>query len=111
MSGAPETGERQLLSLLGIAARAGALVYGTGAVRQAVREGEAVAVVVAVDSSATQQQKLLPLLRRRGVPAVGVASQDTLGSAVGRGTLSAVGISEASFARRIVELGPPLSSL
>ena len=59
--------ERALLDLVGLAARAGALVHGTDATRRAVREGSVLLVLVAGDAAAGQMGKLLPLLEARGV--------------------------------------------
>ncbi|MBI4408898.1 MAG: ribosomal L7Ae/L30e/S12e/Gadd45 family protein [Gemmatimonadetes bacterium] len=92
------------LRLLGLAARAGALVAGTERVREAVRAGRAAYVVVAADASANSRGKLLPLLTARGVPHAVALDRHALGSAVGRGPLSAIGLTDASFAGRVREL-------
>lgn len=102
--------ERQLLDLLGLAARAGALLTGTAAVRQGVRDGEVRTVLLAADASPTQQQKLLPLLEARGVPLRALASRARFGAALGRGPVSAVGICNENFARRIAELASVVTS-
>jgi len=59
--------ERRLLDLLGLATRAGRVIGGTDAVRKGVRDGAVRLVILAADSSPTQQGKLLPLLLARGV--------------------------------------------
>jgi ribosomal protein L7Ae-like RNA K-turn-binding protein len=100
----PAAPERALLSLLGLAARARATVTGTGAARGAVREGKAAAVLLAADASPTQAAKLLPLLRARGTPFAVCLTQDELGTALGRGRVSAVAVTDPNLARRIVEL-------
>lgn len=93
-----------VLPLLGLAARAGTLVPGTGRVREAVRAGVVRFVVVAGDASENARDKLLPLLAARGVPHAVVFDRTALGAAVGRSPLSAVGITDASLAGRVAEL-------
>jgi ribosomal protein L7Ae-like RNA K-turn-binding protein len=92
------------LRLLGLAARAGRVVPGTERVREAVRAGGVQFVVVAADASAGAMDKLLPLLERRGVAHAVDFDRAALGGAVGRAPLSAVGVSDASLARRLREL-------
>ena len=100
--------ERALLDLLGLAARAGKLVHGTDGTRRAVRDGEVRAVILAADTSPTQSQKLIPLLEARGVRFAVCLGRDTLGAALGRAAVSAVGITEQNFARRALELAAAL---
>lgn len=102
--------EKALADLLGLAARARGLVHGTDMTRKAVREGEVRCVVLAGDASPTQAQKILPLLQARGVPFHVCLSREALGSAIGRGPVSAVGITNDSFAKRAAVLAAALSS-
>jgi ribosomal protein L7Ae-like RNA K-turn-binding protein len=92
--------QRQLLDLLGLAARAGRVVSGTDAVRQAVREGQVTLVILAADASPTQRAKLTPLLEARQVKHYSLLSREQLGGAIGRGPVSALGVADANFARR-----------
>lgn len=105
----PRGTSRALLSLLGLAARAGALARGTDAARGAARQGTLKGALVAADASPTQRQKLEPLLEARGIPFAVCMSRDELGGALGRGPVSAVGITQESFARRALELAGALS--
>ena len=92
------------LRLLGLAARAGALLPGTERVREAVRAGSMRLVIVAADASANSLDKLVPLLEKRRVPHVVRFDRAQLGDAVGKAPLSAVGLTDASFAARLQEL-------
>src|SRR5687767_5540110 len=89
------------LRLLGLAARAGALLPGTERVREAARSGSLLFAIVAEDTSDNSQDKLLPLLKTRGVPHVVAFARDQLGGAVGRAPLSAVGVTNASLAKQL----------
>jgi ribosomal protein L7Ae-like RNA K-turn-binding protein len=101
---------RALLDLLGLAARARAVTFGTDATRAAVRDGEARCVILAADVSPTQAQKLVPLVQARGVPCFRCLTREEIGAAVGRASVSAVGFTQESFARRAAELAAAIPS-
>jgi ribosomal protein L7Ae-like RNA K-turn-binding protein len=91
------------LQLLGLAARAGALLPGTERVREAARRGAVHFVIVAADTSENSNDKLLPLLEKRGVPHVVAFTRAELGVAVGHAPLSAVGITQKSLAKSVAK--------
>jgi ribosomal protein L7Ae-like RNA K-turn-binding protein len=89
------------LALLGLAQRAGAVSRGTEATRRAIRKGEARLVVVADDASRVQLDKIDKANRSRGLRTVTVPTRAQLGAALGAGPLSAVAVTQASFARQV----------
>ena len=95
---------RRVLELLGLAARAGGLITGIDSVRRAAREDQVFRVILAEDAAPGQQGKLTPLLEARRVPFHTLFTRDELGGAVGRGDVSAIGITDSNFARRTGEL-------
>ena len=90
-----------VLRLLGLARRAGAVVSGTEAVRGAIRQGEARLILMAEDAAAPQLEKVRRTLKNRAVPQVVLGDQAILGAAVGRAPVSAVAVTGASFAAEI----------
>ncbi len=105
---AAEVSEKALLDLLGLAARSGSVVAGTDLVRRAVRHGKIAAVLVAADASPTQREKLVPLLEARRIRYQVVLRREQLGGALGRSPVSAVAVTNESFAGRLVELAAAL---
>ncbi len=96
--------------MLGLAARAGAVIPGTERVREAARSGSLHFVLVASDLSDNSRDKLLPLLESRQVPYAIVSDRDALGGAVGRAPLCALGITERKLAARVKEIIEHLST-
>lgn len=94
------------LRYLGLAARAGATVPGTERVREAVRAGAAVLVLLAADVSDNSRAKLMPLLTARGVPHTVAFTRAELGWAIGRSPLGAVAVTDAGLAGRIAAALP-----
>jgi ribosomal protein L7Ae-like RNA K-turn-binding protein len=90
-----------LLQVLGLAQRAGALVRGTEAVRQAMRAGRVALVLTATDAAPGQVGKLEGLVRGGAVPWLKPATRQELGAAVGAPPLSAVGVVSDAWAVRL----------
>ena len=99
-----EVPRRRVLDLLGLSARAGGVITGTGSGRQAVRDERIHRVFLAEDAAPGQRQKLEPLLQARQVPSHIMFSRVELGSAVGRSPVSALGVTDPKLARRIGEM-------
>ena len=93
-----------MLQLIGLAARAGAIAWGTERVRDATRKGRVRFAVVAADLTDTGRDKLIPLLEGRGVDFAVRYTRAELGSAVGRGPLAAIGVTHSGFAERLEAL-------
>jgi ribosomal protein L7Ae-like RNA K-turn-binding protein len=95
---------RAVFDLLGLSARAGALVIGINAARAAVREGGIRRVILAADAAEGQRNKLVPLLDARRIPYDIAFTREELGAAAGRAPASAVGLTNAQLAQRLGEV-------
>lgn len=106
MTTSPGKTRIDVLRFLGLAHRAGAVVRGTGAVRDALRKGDAHLVVMARDASPTQTKKITGLLKHREVPSVVSWTQAELGQALGGQPVSAVAVTQPGFAASFLEKLP-----
>lgn len=100
----------ELLSLLGLARRANALSTGAEECRRAIRNGVARVVVMAGDASPAQRTKVEALAKAREVPVLVVESRMALGHAVGEPPLTAVAVTQATLAARVLAVGSDPSS-
>jgi ribosomal protein L7Ae-like RNA K-turn-binding protein len=98
-----ETAAADALSFLGLARRAGAVATGTERARQALRAGVAKLVLVAEDASAVQLKKVEGIAEKRGIPRVALGDRVALGGAVGEPPLSAIAVTDATFAQGLLE--------
>jgi ribosomal protein L7Ae-like RNA K-turn-binding protein len=57
--------------------------------------------ILATDASENTKDKLVPLLEASGVPWAGRFDRDTLGRAIGKAPVSAIGVTGREFAARI----------
>jgi ribosomal protein L7Ae-like RNA K-turn-binding protein len=93
----------EALALLGIARRAGAVVTGTDATRRSLRKHDVRLVLLAQDGSQVQRRKVIPLAQAQGIPWKNLGDRAQLGSAVGEGPLTAVGVLKGGFAKSLLE--------
>ena len=91
-----------MLRLLGIARRAGSLIAGSEAVKDAARSGSLRAVVFARDASANAVRRIAPSVERQGVRWSACGDRTTLGASLGKGPIAVVGITDASLARAVL---------
>lgn len=90
------------LGLLGLGARAGSVVVGTGGVRTALQREEVRLVVVAADYSPRTEEKVLRLARAKGVQALTGPAAAELGRRLGRGAVQAVAVRDRNLAAGII---------
>lgn len=95
--------EDALLDAVGLARRAGRLAVGTRAVLEAAERGELDAAVVAGDAGGNALDRLAPLLEG-ATPTVRAADRRSLGRALGRGPVVAVGVTDPGLGRKIRRL-------
>jgi ribosomal protein L7Ae-like RNA K-turn-binding protein len=94
-----------LAALLGLGFRGRLIVVGVEQVRGEARKGEVKLALVAHDASRHSRDKVLPLLRAKGVEVIEWLTADELGAAVGREQTAAVGITDAGLARGVRAIG------
>jgi ribosomal protein L7Ae-like RNA K-turn-binding protein len=95
-------GEIPVPGMIGLAKRAGAVVTGVPAVRQAIRDGRAQIVLTAKDASAGQLAKVEGILAHRPVVQKTVGSMSALGEVVGKPPIAALAITDRGFAKAIL---------
>lgn len=96
--------KNRVLSLLGIARRAGRLSLGHDAVQESIEKGEAKLVLLARDISPRTAEKVQDTAKRQGVPLIGMAdTMDEIGMALGK-RIGVLSVNDQGFAKRLTEL-------
>ena len=80
-------------------------MVGVEQVRVEAKKGTLRLAVIAHDASRHSREKVIPLLRAKGVDIIEVLSADELGAAFGREQTAAVGITDAGLARGVRAIG------
>ena len=92
-----------ILSLLGLCAKAGKCCSGEFQVEKAVKEKKANLVIVAQDASDLTKKSYKDMCLYYKVPVYIYASKEDLGHCIGKDIRSAVGILDEGFANSIVK--------
>jgi ribosomal protein L7Ae-like RNA K-turn-binding protein len=95
---------RKLLGLIGLGVRGRGALVGVQQVREAAKRGKLHLAIAAPDASSNSLDKVLPLLRARGIMVIEGPSAAELGSAAGRETTTVIGIVDRGLAKGIKAL-------
>lgn len=90
-----------VLRLIGLGVRGRLVAVGVDRTREAAFKGTLRLAVVASDASPNSRDKIVPLLKGRGVTMIETASADELGRVVGRAATAVVGVLDAKLARGV----------
>ncbi len=99
----------RVYKLLGLAYRAGKVIWGYNAVMTALANNELLFLLLAVDSSTRLKAKFSAVCRRKTVQPTIFGDKITIGRALGKPPCAVVGIIDKNFARiieqRVREVG------
>lgn len=91
----------RVIALLGLGYRGRLAVVGVEQVRKAAQKRDLALALVAHDAAANSREKVIPLLRAKGIRFVEAFSTVELGDALGRAPAAAVGIVDRQLAKGI----------
>lgn len=95
----------KIFGMLGLARRAGKLIYGSDAAVNAVCSGKAKAVILAADASDRTKKLMRNKCASFETPLFEVeAGCEELGKKLGKSGISVLGISDINFAKAIINL-------
>jgi len=91
-----------VMSLLGLAQRAGKIVSGQFAVERAVKTGKVRCLIVAADSSAATKKSYQEQAKFYGIQYLEMLSKEQLGVAIGKPPRAVIGVLDENFSQAIV---------
>lgn len=98
------TDKNRVLSMLGLATRAGKVAAGEFSVEKAVKSGRAVLVIVAEDASENTKKLFTNMCAYYRVPFCIYAAKDALGHAMGKEVRASVALTDRGFADAVLKL-------
>ncbi|SEO79991.1 L7Ae/L30e/S12e/Gadd45 family ribosomal protein [Propionispora vibrioides] len=93
--------EQRVMSLLGLAQKAGKIVSGELAVEKAVRSGKAKLIVVAADGSDNTKKAYQNMAAYYKLPFYEILSKDVLGQCIGKHNRAALAVIDEGFSRSL----------
>lgn len=95
--------QSKVLSLVGLATKAGRTVSGEFSTEKAVKSGNAALVIVAGDASDNTKKKFKNMCDFYSVPIYFYEDKDTLGRAMGKEFRASLAVTDAGFAEGIIK--------
>lgn len=95
--------QNKVLSLVGLATKAGKTVSGEFSTEKAVKSGTAFVVIVAGDASDNTKKKFKNMCDFYSVPIYFYEDKDTLGHAMGKEFRASLAVTDAGFAKGIMK--------
>ncbi|HWR07314.1 L7Ae/L30e/S12e/Gadd45 family ribosomal protein [Sporomusa sp.] len=95
--------EQKLMSLLGLAQKAGKVVSGDFAVQGALKSGKARLLIIAKDASNSTKKEYQYQAEFRNIAVYCALSKDQLGNSIGKALRAAVVITDEGFVKLVVK--------
>ena len=95
--------DKKVLSMFGLAARAGKIASGEFQTENAVKSQTAFLVIVAQDASDNTKKKFSNTCEFYGVPRYFFGTKDELGHAIGKEMRSSLAITDEGFAKSLIK--------
>lgn len=93
----------KVLSMIGLAAKAGKVVSGEFMTEQKSKEGKAYLVIVALDASANTKKNFHDMCEFYKIPIMDYGSKESLGHAIGKELRASIAVLDAGFADSIIK--------
>ena len=94
--------QNKILSMLGLAARAGALKSGEFAVEQTVKSNKALLVIVAADASEGTKKHFHDMCSYRDIPIYEYATKDELGRCIGKESRASIALTDEGIVKGLI---------
>lgn len=94
----------KVLSMLGMATRAGKVVSGEFSVEKSVKTGKSCLVIVAEEASDNTKKMFTNMCTYYNVPIYFYSSKEILGHAIGKNSRASVSVQDNGFANTIINL-------
>lgn len=94
---------RKVLSLIGLATKAGKTASGEFSTEKAVKSGKGYLVIVAEDASANTQKKFRNMCEFYEVPMYVLGDRESLGRAAGKEFRASLAVLDASFSEAMIK--------
>ena len=95
--------QNKVLSLIGLATKAGRISSGEFSAEKAVKEGKAALVIVATDASDNTHKKFRNMCTYYKVPLYFFGAKDSLGHAIGKEVRASLAVLDEGFAKAMVK--------
>ena len=93
----------KVLSLIGLASKAGRIASGEFSTEKSVKTGKAFLVITAQDASENTRKKFHDMCTYYQVPFYIIGSKEVLGRAIGKEYRASLGLTDENFSRAVIK--------
>ncbi len=93
----------KILSMIGLARRAGAAQIGAFLTERSIREGSCELIILATDTARNNTKKFLNASKSYEIPLIVYSTKEDMSQALGKENVVVVGISDKNFAKGITD--------
>lgn len=94
---------KKVYGLLGLARRAGKIVFGTESVMQAIEKRKVKAIVIAQDAAERTKRHFIEQAQEKNIPIREVDNMENLSKSIGQENKAIVGIMDGNFSKQIIK--------
>lgn len=94
----------KFLSFLGLTRKSGNLIAGGNLAEAAIKRGKVCLLLLAQDASDGTKKSFRDMSRSFNVEILEVSTKDDLGSAIGKGQISVIGVTDQIMSKKLKEL-------
>ena len=94
----------KICGLLGLATRAGKVVFGTEAVLKEIEKNRTKLVIIAIDASERTKMKFKNICNEKNIPIKEALMMDELSKTIGKDNKAVLGIKDINFSNEIIKI-------
>ena len=94
----------KICGLLGLARKAGKLIFGTEACKQEIESNKVKLVIIATDASERTKMNFKNICREKELPIFEILNMEEMGKAIGQSNKAVIGIKDINFSKEIIKI-------
>ena len=96
--------ENKVSGLIGLAMRAGKIVFGTDACMQDIQKNKIKLIIIATDSAERTKINFKNICKDKHIPVIEFLEIETISKAIGKDNKAIIGIKDSNFSKEIIRI-------
>ena len=96
--------ENKISGLIGLAMRAGKVVFGTDACKQEIQKNRVKLLIIAKDAAERTKTNFKYICIEKNIPIVEILEKETISKSIGKDNKVIIGIKDMNFSKEIIKL-------
>ena len=96
--------DKKICGLLGLARRAGKLIFGTEACKQELESKKVKLIIIATDAAERTKMNFKNICSKKDIPIFEILNIEEISTAIGQQNKAVVGIKDLNFSKEIIKI-------